>query len=363
MYNFNSVTINLFDTLFLSIVNVIFLLIAIAYFTLSERKIMAAMQRRSGPNVVGFYGLLQPLADGLKLLFKEIIIPKLSDKYLFILAPCISFVLSMLSWVAVPFNGYPIVDLSFGALFVYAVTSLEVYGIILAGWSSNSKYAFLGSMRSAAQMISYEVSMGFVVLTIGLVTGTYNFISIVNCQKDVWFFLPLLPLFFIYLISGLAETNRAPFDLPEAEAEIVAGYNVEYSGILFAMFFLAEYSNMLLFGALSTIYFLGGWYSPITGFFEFDEFWFSLKLVFVSFFYVWVRATFPRFRYDQLLLMGWKYFLPITFSYFLFVAGILFFFDGLPLSYESIISNTNKEYIASWEILWDDAWNWKIYHI
>jgi NADH-quinone oxidoreductase subunit H len=299
------------------------LLVAIAYYTLAERKIMAAMQRRKGPDVTGLFGLLQPIADGFKLLTKEIILPYRANKIIFVLAPCVSFVLALLNWIFIPFSSeYLLVDKELGALFVFAISSLGVYGIILAGWASNSKYALLGALRASAQMISYEVSMSFILVTIGVLSGSYNFVNIVEAQGGCWYVLPLLPLFVIFFISGLAETNRTPFDLPEGESEIASGYNLEYSGILFALFFLAEYSNMLLICALTSIYFLGGWTLPYVTFGA--EFIFSLKIVMLAFVFVWVRATVPRYRYDHLLFIGWKTFLPISFGYFVFIASLFY---------------------------------------
>ena len=313
---------------------IVCLLIGVAYFTLAERKIMASMQRRKGPNVVGTLGLFQPLADGLKLLLKEPLIPQNSTPGLFLLAPVLTFLLSILGWAVIPFDETCVLaDINLGILYLFAVSSLGVYGILIAGWSSNSKYAFLGCLRSAAQMVSYEVSIGLILINLLLCTGSLNLHTIVLCQKDVWFIFPLFPLFLLFFISCLAETNRAPFDLPEAEAELVAGYNVEYSSMAFALFFLGEYANMLLMSSLCVIFFLGGWLPP----FEIEPFtfvpgsvWFSLKLLLFVFLYVWVRAAFPRYRYDQLMRLGWKVFLPLTLGWVLFVSGLLFAFDGLP---------------------------------
>lgn len=295
---------------------IITLLIGVAYYTLCDRKIMAAMQRRSGPNVVGIWGLLQPLADGLKLFFKEFIIPNQANKIIYILAPCISFMFSLLGWIVIPSDSNTvIVDLDLSLLYIFAMSSIGVYGIILAGWSSNSKYAFLGSLRSVAQIISYEVSLGLLILPIVYVTGSYNLIDIVNFQVNAsWNFLSFFPIFLMFIISGLAETNRVPFDLPEAEAELVAGYNIEYSGMGFALFFLAEYSNMLLMSTLIIILFLGGWDGIL-----FPSFiWYGIKMFFLIFFFVWVRATLPRYRYDQLMKLGWKVFLPLSIGFLIY---------------------------------------------
>lgn len=308
------------------------ILLSIAYFTLAERKIMGAMQRRRGPNVVGTYGLLQPLADGLKLVLKETIIPSSSDKVLFILAPIITFVLSWMGWAVIPFNETAVLsDINVGILYLFAISSLSVYGIILSGWSSNSKYAFLGALRSAAQMVSYEVSIGFIIITVALCAGSFNLNEIVYAQRNIWYVIPLFPLFLLFFISALAETNRHPFDLPEAEAELVSGYNVEYSAVGFALFFLGEYGNMLLMCAMTVILFFGGWLAPL-GMLSFipGVFWFSFKLTFFVIVFIWVRAAFPRYRYDQLMNLGWKIFLPFSLGFLLFVASILFIFNFLP---------------------------------
>jgi NADH-quinone oxidoreductase subunit H len=310
------------------------LLIAVAYFTLAERKVMAAMQRRKGPNVVGIFGLLQPLADGLKLLLKETILPSSANTIIFVLAPIITFMLSLITWAVVPFDqGKVISDINVGVLYILAISSLGVYGIITSGWSSNSKYAFLGGLRSAAQMVSYEVSIGLIIISVLLCVGSLNLTEIVLAQKEVWFLVPLFPAAVMFFISGLAETNRAPFDLPEAEAELVAGYNVEYSAMGFALFFLGEYANILLFSSMITVLFLGGWLAP----FDLMPFnwvpgslWFGLKVMLLVFLFIWVRAAYPRFRYDQLMRLGWKVFLPLSLGWVIFVAGILMAFDWLP---------------------------------
>jgi NADH-quinone oxidoreductase subunit H len=310
------------------------LLIAVAYLTLLERKVIAAMQQRKGPNVVGLFGLLQPLADGLKLLLKETILPSRANKFIFLLAPILTFMLSLVSWAIVPIGeGMVIADLNIGLLYTLSISSLGVYGIITSGWSSNSKYAFLGSLRSAAQMVSYEVSIGLIVITVLMCAGSLNLTQIVHSQESVWYLIPLFPLFIMFFISILAETNRSPFDLPEAEAELVAGYNVEYSAMGFALFFLGEYANMILMCSMCTILFLGGWLPP----FNIIPFvwvpgtvWFGIKVVLLLFTFIWVRATFPRYRYDQLMRLGWKIFLPFSLGWVVFIAGVLVTFDWLP---------------------------------
>lgn len=313
---------------------VVIVLIGVAYFTLAERKIMGTIQRRKGPNVVGFQGLLQPLADGLKLFVKESILPSNANKTLFILAPMLTFGLSLIGWVVIPFGeSLVLADINVGILYLLAVSALGVYGIILAGWSSNSKYAFLGALRSAAQMVSYEVSIGFILITVVLCSGSFNLSSIVLAQEKVWFCVPHLPMFVLFFISALAETNRHPFDLPEAEAELVSGYNVEYSAMGFALFFLGEYANMLLMSALTAILFLGGWL-PLLDIFPFtiipNSVWFGLKIgVFVVLFIV-MRACLPRFRYDQLMSLGWKVFLPFSLGWLILTASVLMSFNWLP---------------------------------
>jgi NADH-quinone oxidoreductase subunit H len=306
------------------------LLIAVAYTTLLERKVMAGIQRRRGPNVVGLYGLLQPLADGVKLFLKETIIPNNANVLIFVFSPVLTFFLSLVTWCVVPFeNSSAIVDLNVGMLYLLAISSLSVYGIIMAGWSSNSKYAFLGALRSAAQLISYEISISVIILTVLVCVGSLNLSDIVLAQEVVWFIFPLFPSFVMFMISGLAETNRAPFDLPEAEAELVSGYNVEYSSMTFALFFLGEYAHMILMGSMSSILFLGGWLPPlaIVPFIWVPGYiWFGLKVTAILFFFVWVRAAFPRYRYDQLMRIGWKVFLPLSFGWFLFVSGVIYCF-------------------------------------
>lgn len=289
-------------------------LLAVAFFTVFERKILAAMQRRRGPNVVGIYGLLQAIADALKLLSKETLIPASSNLYIFIFSPIFTFLISMLCWSLIPFD-YNIVisDINLGILFLFAFSSLGVYGIIMSGWASNSKYSFLGALRSSAQFISYEISMGLLLIPIILISETFNISSIVLCQLDIFYFIVFFPFFLLFLITGLAETNRVPFDLPEAESELVSGYNVEYSSIGFTFFFLAEYSNIILMSSIIVILFLGGWlpfFIVLVGSFNF-----SIKLLFIMFFFVWVRATLPRYRYDQLMLLGWKVVLPLSLAF------------------------------------------------
>ena len=305
------------------------LLAAVAYLTLAERKVIAAMQLRKGPNVVGPFGLLQPIADGVKLLFKETVVPSGANRVVFVAAPVVTFLLSLVAWAVIPFDvGLVIADIDVGILYLFAISSLGVYGVIMAGWASNSKYAFLGALRSAAQMVSYEVAIGFVIITVLLCVGSLNLSAIVLAQKEagMWFCVPLLPMFVIFFISALAETNRAPFDLPEAEAELVAGYNVEYASMTFALFFLGEYANMILMSAMTTILFLGGWLPPadvaplnwIPG-----PIWFAAKIALCLFVFLWVRATFPRYRYDQLMRLGWKVFLPASLLWVAITGGFL----------------------------------------
>lgn len=303
------------------------LLLSVAYLTYAERKVIGAMQLRKGPNVVGPFGLYQPIADGVKLLFKETVIPSGANKVVFIAAPMVTFILSLVAWAVIPFDdGMVLADINVGILYLFAISSLGVYGIVMAGWASNSRYAFLGALRSAAQMVSYEISIGFVIITVLLCVGSLNVSDVVRAQKDLWFAVPLLPMFVIFFISALAETNRAPFDLPEAEAELVAGYNVEYSAMTFALFFLGEYANMILMSGLTTILFLGGWLPPIDAA-PFNwlpgPIWFGLKVALVLFFFLWVRATFPRYRYDQLMRLGWKVFLPASLFWVVLTAGVL----------------------------------------
>jgi NADH-quinone oxidoreductase subunit H len=309
-------------------------LLGVAYLTLAERKVLAAMQLRRGPNVVGPFGLFQPFADAIKAVMKETIVPSGANRLLFVFAPMLTFMLAMLAWAVIPVNdGWAIADINVGVLYLFAISSLGVYGVIIAGWASNSKYAFLGALRSAAQMVSYEVSMGFVIVTVLMCVGSLNLSAIVRSQETVWFFIPLFPMFVIFFISALAETNRAPFDLPEGESELVAGFFVEYSGISFAMFFLGEYANMILMSALTSILFLGGWLPPMAV----EPFiwipgpvWFALKIAMVLFTFIWVRATFPRYRYDQLMRLGWKVFLPFSLVWLVLTAAVLKLTGWLP---------------------------------
>ncbi len=290
---------------------------AVAYLTLAERKVIGWMQIRIGPNRVGYFGLLQPLADGIKLLMKEIIIPTGSNKFLFVLAPVMALMPALAAWAVVPFNGEMVLsNVNAGLLYILAMTSLGVYGVIIAGWASNSKYAFLGCLRSAAQIVSYEIAMGFALVTVLMAAQSLNLGDIVNGQKGSygalnWYIIPLFPMFMVYLISGVAEANRAPFDVAEGESEIVAGFHVEYSGMTFALFFLAEYANMILIAFLTSIMFMGGWLSPLP-FLPDSMVWLLAKASFVLFLFLWFRATFPRYRYDQLMRLGWKVFIPIA---------------------------------------------------
>ena len=310
------------------------LLLAVAYLTLAERKVIGWMQYRKGPNVVGPLGLLQPLADGAKLFLKETIIPAGANRILFILAPMITFILSLIAWAVIPFSeDWVLANINVGILYLFAISSLGVYGVIIAGWASNSKYAFLGALRSAAQMVSYEVSIGFVMVSVLVCVGSLNLSDIVIAQKNLWFAIPLFPMFIVFFVSALAETNRAPFDLPEAEAELVSGYNVEYSAMAFALFFLGEYANMILMSALTVVLFLGGWLPPLDIAFLYyipAPIWFIIKIMLVLFCFLWVRATFPRYRYDQLMRLGWKIFLPLSLAWLVIVSGTLVAFDWLP---------------------------------
>lgn len=311
------------------------LLVAVAYLTYAERKVIGAIQLRKGPNVVGPFGLLQPLADGAKLFFKETILPTGANKAVFIVAPMLTFILALVAWAVIPFDqGWVLADINVGILYLFAISSLGVYGIIMSGWASNSKYAFLGGLRSAAQMVSYEVSMGLVMISVLITTGSLNLTDIVLKQKEtLWFVIPHFPMFVVYVVSILAETNRAPFDLPESESELVAGYNVEYSAMAFALFFLGEYANMILMSAITTVLFLGGWLPPL----DIAPFnwvpgiiWFAAKIALVLFVFLWVRATFPRYRYDQLMRLGWKIFLPFSLFWLVLTSGVLVAFGWLP---------------------------------
>jgi NADH-quinone oxidoreductase subunit H len=323
-----------FITVIKSLLIALPLIIAVAYFTLVERKIMAGIQRRRGPDVVGVWGLIQPFADAAKLILKETILPSTANTVLFVIAPILSFMLSLVGWAVIPFGEtYVLADINIGVLYLFAISSLGVYGIIMSGWASNSKYAFLGGLRSAAQMVSYEVSIGFILIAVILCAGSLNLTTIVMSQQTVWYGLPLFPMFFMFFISALAETNRHPFDLPEAEAELVAGYNVEYSAAGFALFFLGEYANMIMMSSVTTIMFLGGWL-PIIDVFPINmvpgPIWFGLKVCFFVALFVWARAAYPRYRYDQLMRLGWKVFLPLSLGWVLFIAGILLGFNWLP---------------------------------
>ena len=334
--------INLAQTYFIEVMTIILycllifvpLLLGVVMALYADRKIWAAIQKRRGPNVVGPYGLFQVPADGLKFIFKEIILPDGSDKTVFLIAPIITLALSIAAWAVVPVQaGVVLANINVGILYIFAISSLGVYGILMAGWSSNSKYPFFGALRSAAQMVSYEVSIGFVIITVLLCVGSLNLTEIVMAQKTMWFFIPLFPMFIVFFISALAETNRPPFDLPEAESELVAGYQTEYSGMPFVLFMFGEYINILLMCAMTTILFLGGWLPPIDiyplnavpGFV-----WFLLKVTFVFYLFAMVKAFVPRYRYDQLMRLGWKVFLPLSLFAVVATSSILFFFNLAP---------------------------------
>lgn len=325
----------------LLIVSILGLLIGIAYLTLIERQVLASIQRRIGPNIVGVFGLLQPLFDGVKLMLKEGIIPTNANSLIFILSPILMFVIALVNWTFMPFtNSVVLVDIPLGILFIFCFSSLSVYGILLAGWSSNSKYAFLGSLRSAAQMISYEIALSLILICVVLAVGSFNLSSIVEAQNNFWFFLPFFPISCLFFISMLAETNRPPFDLPEAEAELVAGYFIEYSSMGFALFFLAEYANMILMSGLFSILFLGGFNIPLifeemfnTNFFllsAFQLFSFALKTLLLLFLFILVRAAFPRYRYDQLMFLGWKVILPLSLAFVFFYSSFFISMNFLP---------------------------------
>lgn len=316
-------------------------LLSVAYLTYAERKVLGGMQRRQGPMTVGPFGLLQPIADGLKLFSKETIIPSQANKPVFLLAPMVLFALSLVAWAVIPFDkGWVLANVNVGILYLFAISSMGVYGVIMAGWASNSRYAFLGGLRSASQMVSYEVSMGLIIVCVLLCVGSLNLQDIVLAPRPVWMQIMLLPMLVVFLVSILAETNRAPFDLPEGESEITGGFMVEYSAMTFALFFLGEYANMILMSAITTTLFLGGWLPPfsmwlpdgIVGLLEHVPglVWFALKTALVLFFFLWSRATLPRYRYDQLMRLGWKIFLPFTLGWLVLVAGILLTFDALP---------------------------------
>nr|YP_010835035.1 NADH dehydrogenase subunit 1 [Cryptomonas gyropyrenoidosa]WFQ82710.1 NADH dehydrogenase subunit 1 [Cryptomonas gyropyrenoidosa] len=329
---FNAIII-LINIILKSLALILPLLIAVAYLTLLERKVMGAMHQRRGPNVVGIFGMLQPFADGLKLFVKETVLPSSANTLIFIFAPILTFLISLATWAVIPFGSNLVfVDINVGALYILGISSLGVYGIITSGWSSNSKWSFLGALRSAAQMISYEVSIGIIILCVLICSGSFNLSDIVHSQRNVWYIIPLFPLFVMFFISGLAETNRAPFDLPEAEAELVSGYSTEYSAIGFVLFFLGEYTNMILMSGAISIYFLGGWQPLSTHFILFlipESIWFALKITIILFLFIWVRAAFPRYRYDQLMRLGWKIFLPFSLGWLLFISGLLVGLDLL----------------------------------
>ena len=309
-------------------------LVSVAFIVWLDRRIWAAVQKRRGPNVVGPFGLLQTLADALKYMFKEIIIPASSNKIIFILAPIITMTLALVAWAVIPFSDELVLaDINVGILYIFAVSSLGVYGIIMGGWASNSKYPFLGAIRSAAQMVSYEVSIGIIIINVLLCVGSLNLNDIINAQKDLWYVIPLFPMFVVFITSALAETNRPPFDLPEAEAELVAGYQTEYSGMMYAMFWLGEYANILLMCALGSVLFLGGWLPPIDIYplnIVPAPIWMILKILFMFFLFALVKAIVPRYRYDQLMRLGWKIFLPFSLFYVVLTASFLFYFDKLP---------------------------------
>lgn len=310
------------------------LLVSVAYLTYFERKVLGAMQRRQGPMTVGPLGLLQPLADGLKLFSKETIIPSQANRPVFVLAPMLLFTLALIAWAVIPVDAQLVLaDINVGILYLFAVSSMGVYGVIMAGWASNSRYAFLGALRSASQMVSYEVSMGLIIVCVLLCVGSLNLTEIVTAERTWWMQLMLLPMLVVFLVSILAETNRAPFDLPEGESELSGGFMVEYSAMTFALFFLGEYANMILMSAMTTVLFLGGWLPPFSlsflGFIP-GVIWFALKTAAVLFFFIWARATFPRYRYDQLMRLGWKVFLPFTLLWVVVISGSLIAFNALP---------------------------------
>ena len=326
------------NIIFQEVYKILFLLIpflvSVAMIVWLDRRVWAFVQKRQGPNVVGPFGLLQSLADALKYIFKEIIIPASSNKIIFILAPIITMTLALIAWAVIPFGEDQVLaNINVGILYIFAVSSLGVYGIIMGGWASNSKYPFLGSIRSAAQMVSYEVSIGIIIINVLLCVGSLNLSDIVLAQQNIWFVIPLFPMFVIFFISALAETNRPPFDLPEAEAELVAGYQTEYSGMMYAMFWLGEYANILLMCALGSILFLGGWLSPID-LYPFDlipgAIWLILKILLLFILFALVKAVVPRYRYDQLMRLGWKIFLPLSLTYVVLTASYLFYFNLLP---------------------------------
>jgi len=328
------------NIIFQEVYKILFLLVpvlvSVAMIVWLDRRVWAFVQKRQGPNVVGPFGLLQSLADALKYIFKEIIIPSSSNKVIFILAPIVTMTLALISWAVIPFSATQVLaDINVGILYLFAVSSLGVYGIIMGGWASNSKYPFLGAIRSAAQMVSYEVSIGVIIINVLLCVGSLNLNDIVIAQQDLWFVIPLFPMFVIFFISALAETNRPPFDLPEAEAELVAGYQTEYSGMMYAMFWLGEYANILLMCAMGAILFLGGWLSPID-IYPFTlvpgAIWLILKILLLFILFALVKAIVPRYRYDQLMRLGWKMFLPLSLTWVVLTASYLFYFNLLPIS-------------------------------
>jgi NADH-quinone oxidoreductase subunit H len=328
------------NTIFQEIYKILFLLVpvlvSVAMIVWLDRRVWAFVQKRQGPNVVGPFGLLQSLADALKYIFKEIIIPASSNKVIFILAPIVTMTLALISWAVIPFSETQVLaNINVGILYLFAVSSLGVYGIIMGGWASNSKYPFLGAIRSAAQMVSYEVSIGIIIINVLLCVGSLNLNDIVLAQQNIWFVIPLFPMFVIFFISALAETNRPPFDLPEAEAELVAGYQTEYSGMMYAMFWLGEYANILLMCAMGSILFLGGWLSPID-LYPFNlipgAFWLIFKIIFLFILFALVKAIVPRYRYDQLMRLGWKIFLPLSLTWVILTASFLFYFNLLPVN-------------------------------
>jgi NADH-quinone oxidoreductase subunit H len=328
------------NIIFQEVYKILFLLVpvlvSVAMIVWLDRRVWAFVQKRQGPNVVGPFGLLQSLADALKYIFKEIIIPASSNKVIFILAPIITMTLALIAWAVIPFSAtYVLANINVGILYIFAVSSLGVYGIIMGGWASNSKYPFLGAIRSAAQMVSYEVSIGIIIINVLLCVGSLNLNDIVMAQQNMWFVIPLFPMFVIFFISALAETNRPPFDLPEAEAELVAGYQTEYSGMMYAMFWLGEYANILLMCALGSILFLGGWLSPID-LYPFNlipgAIWLIFKILFLFILFALVKAIVPRYRYDQLMRLGWKIFLPLSLTYVVLTASYLFYFNLLPIN-------------------------------
>ena len=329
-----------FNIIFQEFYKILFLLVpvlvSVAMIVWLDRRIWAFVQKRQGPNVVGPFGLLQSIADALKYMFKEIIIPSSSNKVIFILAPIVTMTLALVSWAVIPFSATQVLaDINVGILYLFAVSSLGVYGIIMGGWASNSKYPFLGAIRSAAQMVSYEVSIGVIIINVLLCVGSLNLNDIVIAQKNLWFIVPLFPMFVIFFISALAETNRPPFDLPEAEAELVAGYQTEYSGMMYAMFWLGEYANILLMCAMGSILFLGGWLSPID-IYPFTlvpgAIWLILKILLLFVLFALVKAIVPRYRYDQLMRLGWKVFLPLSLTWVILTASYLFYFNLLPVN-------------------------------